>query len=245
MSVDDFLNKSLNDEMLFYANNSDGIPTRIDRGEVNKLSQSDDSGVVFFDKKMGHDAPIIYKVQSDPYYTDITDPGNVLDMNVSPKTRQDKAINNMAQLYKNDPRNYRYQMQGNYALVPGAEGLAEKITKGNNFDMVKMPDAQESGFESYYHYNPDKLKILNKFMPAAAAIPQMENPLEMIGKAYDEYEKLKNKAAKEIVKRTDFSRMSEKEIQNTANILGTVADPLNLVEGPVGLGILGTQLLSK
>lgn len=216
------------------------IDKRIDDLDENDFEQINDGGFVY----RKDNEPIIYRAKSDENILDISNPNTILDLNFTPKTKQDKWLFELAGDYKNSPSDFKFQMGANYGIPPNAVGFSNKA-KEAGYGIIKMPDAPMSGGESYYHMNPDRLKILSKYMPAAAAIPQMENPLEMIGKAYDEYEKLKNKAAKEIVKRTDFSRMNPKEIENTANILGMAADPLNLVEGPAGLGILGTQLLSK
>jgi hypothetical protein len=38
--------------------------------------------------------------------------------------------------------------------------------------------------------------------------------------------------------------MNPKEIEKTANIWSMIADPINLIEGPAGLGISAAQALS-
>ena len=216
------------------------ISPKIDDLSEKEFEYIKDYGLIY---RKGNE-PIIYRVDASGNILDINDPKSILDIKFDKKSRQDKFLHEIAGDYSNDPSGFKTQMGANYTTPSNAIGFSEKA-KEMGYDIIKMPDAPMSGGQSYYHMNPDKIKILSKYMPAAAAIPQLENPLEMIGKAYDEYDKAKNKVAKEIVKRTDFSKMNEKEIENTANILGIAADPLNLVEGPIGLGILGIGLMSK
>jgi hypothetical protein len=136
----------------------------------------------------------------------------------------------------------------------------KKEIKGSGFDGMNVVEQRGNTFtknpnvvldENIAVFNPqtDVKSIWAKglkpgLMGGYAAVPTIENPLSVIGKAFDEYEKVKNKVAKEIVRRTDISRMPEKDIEKTANILQIAADPLNLVEGPVGLGINAIQMMS-
>lgn len=214
------------DRKLYYYD-SDGL--------IKKFEGNVDPESPLLMMKKGHE-PRIIEAEIYGNQFDLSDPKNVIEAIGQPKTDASRNILSIANSYKNDPRGYVYQMQGNYKLPPQATDLLETL-KNNKYTNMKMPDAYESGFSSVYVPDVEANAVIKKIKPLGgfagmAATPDM-NPLPILGDAVNAYRGVKEKVYSNLAKQLNFTKNKEDQKQMTT-WLNMVADPLNLVPGVGG-----------
>lgn len=187
----------------------------------------------------------------DSEITRLEDQVNSVGQNVMPVRLKGNKDSIRVKDYKGEPyRDSTYADEMRWAQAEGKEGVLFR----NTYDPADPNNRVRQNIAVVFE--PEQVRSVNAafdkrfaksplLLAGAGAVPMTDNfknPLDYIKDAASAYETTKNKILKPVANQMDLTK-DKSAADDIQSILSAVVDPVNLVNGPVGLGLGAAQML--